>query len=68
MTILRDTGASQSLMLSSVSPESTDGEVGAKALIQGINGGCVPVPLCKVVLESGLVSGVVMVGVVPSYR
>ena len=66
VTILRDTGASQSLMLSSVSPESTDGEVGAKALIQGIDGGYVPVPLRRVVLKSGLVSGVVTVGVVPS--
>ena len=66
MTILRDTGASQSLMLSRVSPESRDGEVGAKALIQGIDGGYIPVPLCRVVLKSGLVSGVVTVGVVPS--
>ena len=66
VTILRDTGASQSLMLSSVSPESTDGEVGAKALIQGIDGSYVPVPLRRVVLKSGLVSGVVTVGVVPS--
>ena len=66
VTILRDTGASQSLMLSSVSPESTDGEVGAKALIQGIDGSYVPVPLRRVVLKSGLVSGIVTVGVVPS--
>ena len=65
VTILRDTGASQSLMLSSVSPESTDSEVSAKALIQGIDGGYVPVPLRRVVLKSGLVSGVVTVGVVP---
>ena len=66
VTILRDAGASQSLMLSGVSPESTDGEVGAKALIQGIDGSYVPVPLRRVVLKSGLVSGVVTVGVVPS--
>ena len=66
VTILRDTGASQSLMLSSVSPESTDGEISAKALIQGIDGGYVPVPLRRVVLKSGLVSGIVTVGVVPS--
>ena len=66
VTILRDTGASQSLMLSSVSPESTDGEVGAKALIQGIDGSYVPVPLRRVVLKSGVVSGIVTVGVVPS--
>ena len=66
VTILRDTGASQSLMLSSVSPESADGEVGAKALIQGIDGSYVPVPLRRVVLKSGLVSGLVTVGVVPS--
>ena len=66
VTILRDIGASQSLMLSSVSPISTDGEVGAKALIQGIDGGYIPVPLHNVVLKSGLVSGVVVMGMVPS--
>ena len=53
-------------MLSSVSPESADGEVGAKALIQGIDGSYVRVPLRRVVSKSGLVSGIVMVGVVPS--
>ena len=37
-----------------------------KALIQGIDDGYVPVPLRRVVLKSGLVSGVVTVGVVPS--
>ena len=52
--------------MSNVPPESTGGEVSAKALIQGIDGACVPVPLRRVVLKSGLVSGVVTVGVVPS--
>ena len=65
VTILKETGASQSLMLSSVSPVSTDSEIGAKALIQGIDGGYVPVPLRRVVLKSGLVSGAVMVDVAP---
>ena len=41
--------------MSTVSLVSTDGEVGAKALIQGIGGGYIPVPLSRVVLKSRLV-------------
>ena len=66
VTILRDTGVAQSLMLSSVAPVSEEDEVEAKALVQGVEGGYVPVPLCRVKLDSKLVTGVVTVGVVLS--
>ncbi len=66
VTILRDTGASQSLILTSVCPVSADSVVSEKALIQGIDGSYVPVPLHRVFLKCGLVTGVVTVGVVPS--
>ena len=66
VTILRDTGAAQSLMLSCVAPVMEEGKVGAKAVIQGVQGGYVSVPLCRVKLDSKLVTGVVTVGVVPS--
>lgn len=64
VVILRDTGASQSLMLSCVAPVSSDCE--AKTLIRGIDGVYFPVPLCWVNLKSGLVTGVLTVGVVSS--
>ncbi|MDJ0933722.1 RNase H-like domain-containing protein [Breoghania sp.] len=66
VTILRDTGAAQSLVLACVAPVSKEGEVEAKALIQGVQGCYVPVPLRRVKLDSKLVTGVVTVGVVPS--
>ena len=66
VTILRDTGAAQSLMLSCVAPVMEEGKVGAKAVIQGVQGGYVSVPLRKVKLDSKLVTGVVTVGAVPS--
>ena len=45
VTILRDTGATQSLMLSDAAPMFSNCEARAKALIQGIDGSYVPVPL-----------------------
>ena len=66
VTILRDTGASQSLLLSRAAPVSNGGDCEAKALVQGIDGGFVPVPLRRVNLKSKLVTGVVTVGIVSS--
>ena len=61
--ILRDTGASQTLLLADTLPFGTSGE---SVLIQGIEGGKVNVPLHKVNLSSELVSGPVSVGVTGS--
>ena len=63
--ILRDTGASQSLLLDSVLPESSSSPTGSSVLIQGVEGGYVNVPLHQVNLKSDLVSGPVVVGLRP---
>ena len=65
--ILRDTGASQSLLLSDTLSFSEESSVGASVLIRGIN--CSeysPVPLHTVYLKSNLVTGPVKVGIQPS--
>ena len=65
--ILRDTGASQSLLLSDTLLFSEESSVGASVLIRGIN--CSeysPVPLHTVYLRSNLVTGAVKVGIQPS--
>ena len=65
--ILRDTGASQSLLLSDTLLFSEESSVGASVLIRGIN--CSeysPVPLHTVYLRSNLVTGPVKVGIQPS--
>ena len=64
--ILRDTGASQSLLLSDTLSFSEDSSVGASVLIRGIS--CSeysPVPLHTVYLKSNLVTGPVKVGIQP---
>ena len=66
VTILRDTGASQSLMLSSVLSFPDDCCVNTMALVQGIDGNYISVPLYRINLKSELVTGEVTVGVVPS--
>ena len=60
VTILRDSGALQSLMLEGVIPVE---ETGKKVLVTGL-WGLEPVPLVKVKLQSDLVCGDAMVGVV----
>ena len=65
--ILRDTGASQSLLLSDSLLFSEESSVGASVLIKGIS--CSeysPVPLHTVYLKSNLVTGPVKVGIQPS--
>ena len=61
--ILRDTGASQTLLLANTLPFSEKSSTGASVLIRGVN--CseyAPVPLHTVYLSSDLVSGPVNVG------
>ena len=59
--ILRDTGATQSLLLEGVLPLSVSTSTGESVIAQGIEGGCVNVPLHKVKLVSDLVTGSVVV-------
>ena len=64
--ILRDTGATQSLLLQGVLPLTEQSSAGASVLVQGVELGVLKVPLHKVYLRSNLVSGVVTVGVRPT--
>ncbi|XP_072163255.1 uncharacterized protein [Diadema setosum] len=63
VTILRDTGASQSLILDSVLPFGKTSSTCTSVLLQGVEGGYVEAPLHTVDLQSGLVSGRVSLGV-----
>ena len=58
--ILRDTGATQSLLLG-VLPLGVSTSTGESVIAQGIEGGCVNVPLHKVNLVSDLVTSSVVV-------
>lgn len=64
--ILHDMGASESLILNSVLPFSTESGLGKNVLVQGITLTCTAVPLHRVVLRSELVNGEVTMGVRPS--
>ena len=64
--ILRDTGASQSLILAEAIPLSEKSHSGKSVLIQGVECCLVTVPLHPVNLKSDLVSGPVTVGARPS--
>ena len=64
--ILRDTGASQSLILAEAIPLSEKSSSGKSVLIQGVECGLVTVPLQEVNLKSDIVSGTVTVGARPS--
>ena len=66
VTILRDTGASQSLILADILPFSADSATRASVLLQGVELGTVNVPLYKMTLKCNLGSGPVIVGVRPS--
>lgn len=63
--ILRDTGASQSLLLSGILPLSEETSTGTNVLLQGVELGFTEVPLHTIYLSSELVSGSVVVGVRP---
>ena len=64
--ILRDTGASQSLILADTLPFSEKTSCGTSVLIQGVECGFVNVPLHNIYLSSDLVKGPVAVGIRPS--
>ena len=64
--VLRDTGASQSLLLEGILPLSESSYTGNNVLLQGVELGVVSVPLHVVNLKTDLVSGPVMVGIRPS--
>ena len=64
--ILRDTGASQSLILADILPFSEKTSFGTSILIQGVECGTVNIPLHHVNLSSGLVTGLVVIGITPS--
>ena len=64
--ILRDTGATQSLMLQDALPVDSQSATGESILAQGIECSFVTVPLHKVYLRSDLVTGFVTVGVRPT--
>ena len=63
--ILRDTGASQSLILADTLPFSEKTSSGTSVLIQGVERGFVNVPLHNIYLSSDLVTGLVAVGIRP---
>ena len=64
--ILRDRGASQSIILANVLPFSEKTYSGTSVLIQGIECGSMNVPLHNIFLYSELVIGPVAVGIRPS--
>ena len=64
--ILRDTGASQSLILADILPFSEKTSSGTSVLIQGVECGTVNIPLYHVNLSSDLVTGLVVIGITPS--
>ena len=64
--ILRDTGASQSLMLDSVLPLTENSFTGANVLISGVEMGVLEVPLHEVNIKSSLINGNIVIGMRPS--
>ena len=63
--ILRDTGASQSLLVEGVLPLSDESATGDHVLIKGVELGFISVPLYKFFLKSDLISGYITVGIRP---
>ena len=64
--ILRDSGASQSLILADILPFSEKTSSGTSVLIQGVECGTVNIPLHHVNLSSDLVTWLVVIGITPS--
>ena len=64
--ILRDTGATQSLMLDSVLPLTENSFKGANVLISGVEMGVLEVPLHEVNIKSSLINGNIVIGMRPS--
>ena len=64
--ILRDTGATQSLMLDSVLPLTENSFTFANVLISGVEMGVLEVPLHEVNIKSSLINGNIVIGMRPS--
>ena len=64
--IWRDSGAFQSLILQDLLPFTDRSKLGSSALVQGFGGGYLSLPMHKLTLETGLVSGEVAVAVCSS--
>ena len=64
--ILRDTGATQSLMLDSVLPLTENSFTGANVLISGVEMGVLEVPLHEVNIKSSLINDNIVIGMRPS--
>ena len=64
--ILRDIGAYQSRILADTLPFSEKTSSGTSVLIQGVECGCINVPLHHIYLSSDLNTGLVAVGIRPS--
>ena len=64
--ILRETGATQSLMLDSVLPLTENSFTGANVLISGVEMGVLEVPLHEVNIKSSLINGNIVIGMRPS--
>ena len=64
VSILRDTGASQSLLLRNKLPKGVIEATRETVMIEGIGGKRVKIPLCKITLNSQWKNGPIQVGVV----
>ena len=64
--ILRDTGATQSLMLDSVLPLTENSFTCANVFISGVEMGVLEVPLHEVNIKSSLINGNIVIGMRPS--
>ena len=63
--ILRDTGATQSLMLDSVLPLTENSFTGTNVLILGVEIGFLEVPLHEFIIKSSLINGNIVIGMRP---
>ena len=66
VTILRDTGSTQSLLLKGEVPLSEESSLGTDVCITGIGNESFGVPLHQLYLQSDLVSGPISVGITPT--
>ena len=65
VNILRDTRATQSLMLDSVLPLTENSFTGANVFISGVQMGVLEVPLHEVNIKSSLINGNIVIGMRP---
>ena len=66
INVLRDTGATQSLILDNVLPFSEKSSTGVSVLLQGVEMSVIKVPLHLIELSSDIIIGTVSVGLRPS--